>query len=70
MLSVVMGAAATRESLMSKLFLRFLTDESGTTAIEYALMAGSIAVVIIGTVNTIGSQITSTFYTKISAAFK
>ncbi|HET8544876.1 MAG TPA: Flp family type IVb pilin [Pseudolabrys sp.] len=55
---------------MSKLVLRFLTNESGTTAIEYALMAGSIAVVIIGTVNTVGSQLTATFYTKISAAFK
>ena len=70
MLSVVIGAAVIRESLMSKLVLRFLTNESGTTAIEYALMAGSIAVVIIGTVNTVGSQITATFYTKISAAFK
>ena len=54
---------------MSKLILRFLTEESGTTAIEYALMAGSIAVVIIGTVNTVGSQINATFYTKISASF-
>ena len=70
MLSVVIGAAVIRESLMSKLVLRFLTNESGTTAIEYALMAGSIAVVIIGTVNTVGSQLTATFYTKISAAFK
>jgi len=55
---------------MSKLILRFLTSESGTTAIEYALMAGSIAIVIIGTVNTVGSQLTATFYTKISTAFK
>ena len=55
---------------MSKLILGFLTNESGATAIEYALMAGSIAVVIIGTVNTVGSQLTATFYTKISAAFK
>jgi pilus assembly protein Flp/PilA len=70
MLSVVMRAAVIRESFMSKLILRFLTNESGTTAIEYALMAGSIAVVIIGTVNTVGSQLTATFYTKISAAFK
>lgn len=70
MLSVLIGAAAIRESLMPNLFLRFLTNESGTTAIEYALMAGCIAVVIIGTVNTVGSQISATFYTKISAAFK
>jgi pilus assembly protein Flp/PilA len=55
---------------MSKLVLRFLTNESGTTAIEYAIMAGSIAVVVIGTVNSVGSQISATFYTKISAAFK
>jgi pilus assembly protein Flp/PilA len=55
---------------MSKLVLRFLSDRSGATAIEYALMAGCIAVVVIGTVNTIGSQLNATFYTKIAAAFK
>ena len=55
---------------MSKLILRFLASESGTTAIEYALMAGSIAIVIIRTVNTVGSQLTATIYRKISTAFK
>ena len=31
MLSVLIGAAAIRESLMRNLFLRFLTNEFGTT---------------------------------------
>jgi pilus assembly protein Flp/PilA len=47
-----------------------LSDQSGTTAIEYALLAAGIAVVVIGTVSTVGSQLNATFYTKISAAFK
>ena len=55
---------------MSKLILRFVANESGSTAIEYALMAGSIAMVVIAAVNTVGSSLNSTFYSKIAAAFK
>jgi pilus assembly protein Flp/PilA len=55
---------------MSKLILRFLTSESGATAIEYALMAGSIALVVITAVNTVGSSLNATFDSKIAAAFK
>jgi pilus assembly protein Flp/PilA len=36
---------------MSKLFVRFLNDESGATAIEYGLIAAGIALVIIAVVN-------------------
>ncbi len=32
---------------MNKIFARFMKDESGATAIEYGLIAGLIAVVII-----------------------
>jgi pilus assembly protein Flp/PilA len=39
---------------MSKVFA-FLKDESGATAIEYGLIAAGISVVIIATVNTIGT---------------
>jgi pilus assembly protein Flp/PilA len=39
---------------MSKV-LAFLKDDSGATAIEYGLIAAGISVVIIATVNTIGS---------------
>ena len=41
---------------MAKL-LRFFKDESGATAIEYGLIAAGISVVIIATVNAIGSSI-------------
>lgn len=41
----------------------FLQDESGATAIEYALIAAGIALAIIATVNSIGTTIASTFDT-------
>ena len=36
---------------------RFLSDESGATAIEYGLIAALIAVVIIGVVTTLGQNL-------------
>jgi len=45
---------------MSKVFA-FLRDESGATAIEYGLIVGGIAVVIISTVNAIGSTLNGSF---------
>jgi|SwirhisoilCB1_FD_contig_81_2048820_length_275_multi_4_in_0_out_0_1 pilus assembly protein Flp/PilA len=42
---------------------RFVNDESGVTAIEYGLIAGLIAVGIIGAVGTIGTKLTDTFGT-------
>jgi len=38
-----------------------LNDEDAATAIEYALIAALIAVVIIGSVSLLGTQISSTF---------
>ena len=43
------------------MFNRFIRDESGATAIEYGLIACLIAVVIIGTVTTVGSKLTLVF---------
>jgi pilus assembly protein Flp/PilA len=45
---------------MSKL-VAFLKDETGATAIEYGLIAAGISVVIIASVNAIGSKLNSTF---------
>ena len=45
---------------MSKVFA-VLKDESGATAIEYGLIAAGISVVIIATVNTIGSTLNGKF---------
>lgn len=40
---------------------RFLRDEDGVTAIEYGLIAALIAVVIIGSVKTLGSNLNTVF---------
>jgi pilus assembly protein Flp/PilA len=44
-------------------FKELLRDESGATAIEYGLIAAGISVAIITVVNTLGSQLKSTFTT-------
>jgi pilus assembly protein Flp/PilA len=47
----------------------FLKNESGTTAIEYALIAGGLSIVILGAVNNIGTILNTTF-TSLSTALK
>ena len=47
---------------MQKL-LHFLRDQSGATAIEYALIASGIAVAIIATVNALGTQLAAKYDT-------
>lgn len=44
---------------------RFLLDRSGATAIEYCLIAGSIALVIVAGVKGIGTGL-MTYFTKIN----
>ncbi|HEX4157716.1 MAG TPA: Flp family type IVb pilin [Rhizomicrobium sp.] len=46
---------------MNNLFSRFVSDESGVTAIEYGLIAALIAVVIIGAVSSLGTGLKTTF---------
>jgi len=46
---------------MNKFVSRFMKDESGATAIEYGLIAALIAVVIIGAVSAVGSNLKGTF---------
>ncbi len=48
---------------MKNLFGRFVKNESGATAIEYGLIAAGISVAIIAIVNTLGSQLNTTFTT-------
>jgi pilus assembly protein Flp/PilA len=49
-------------------FSRFLADDDGATAIEYALIAGGIAVAIIGAVALLGTAVKSDF-DSVEAAF-
>jgi pilus assembly protein Flp/PilA len=46
---------------VSKFVKRFVKDNSGATAIEYGLIAASIAVVIITAVQLLGTNLTTTF---------
>ena len=48
---------------MKSLFLRFMRDQSGATAIEYGLIAAGISVAIIAVVNSLGVTLTNTFST-------
>ena len=54
---------------MRTIFLAFCKDESGATAIEYGLIAALIAVVIIGGVTAVGTQLSTTF-NNISGSLK
>ena len=46
---------------MKVLVSRFGSDESGATAIEYGLLASLIAVVIIGAVKLVGTNLSTMF---------
>ena len=48
---------------MKEQIVKFLRDEEGATAIEYGLIAGLIAAVIVGVVGDIGKKINSLFGT-------
>jgi pilus assembly protein Flp/PilA len=54
---------------MRKLIARFIADQSGATAIEYGLIAAGISVVIIATVNGIGTKL-NTKFTAISTQLR
>jgi pilus assembly protein Flp/PilA len=46
---------------MKKVLVRFITDESGTIAIEYSLIALLISVVIIGALAMSGTILSQTY---------
>jgi len=46
---------------MSDLVRRFITDEWGSTAVEYGLIAAGISVAIVTALQGIGSRLTATF---------
>ena len=46
---------------MQRIFTKFLSDESGATAIEYGLIAAGIALAIIAVVNGLGTTLNTKF---------
>jgi pilus assembly protein Flp/PilA len=62
-----MGKSSTRQFYAT--LRRFGHDTGAATAIEYALIASGISVAIVGTVATLGSNVTS-FYNSVATAMK
>jgi pilus assembly protein Flp/PilA len=55
------------ESAMKSLLARFIRDQAGATAIEYALIASSISIVIIGAANGVGATVSNKYSTVASS---
>ncbi|MCK1334996.1 pilus assembly protein Flp/PilA [Bradyrhizobium sp. LB1.3] len=54
---------------MKRMILKFWSDDSGATAIEYGLIAAGIALAIITVVNSLGTTMNEKF-TSISTSLK
>jgi pilus assembly protein Flp/PilA len=63
------GGVQTWEKTMSKLVLRFVEDDSGATAIEYALIAALIGTGIIVVLQNVRGELQNTF-TKVQTELK
>ncbi len=53
---------------MYRILSAFRADERGTTAIEYAIVASMLSVVIVAAVRAIGTNL-STIFTSVSTGF-
>ncbi len=58
-----------RVPLTDKTGRRFIQDECGTTAIEYALIAAGVSIAILTVISTLGQKIMDTFYVALSSLF-
>jgi pilus assembly protein Flp/PilA len=56
-------------SIAIRQFARFYADESGATAIEYAMIAAGVGGFIATTVWNLGTQLKTTFYDKLGSIF-
>jgi pilus assembly protein Flp/PilA len=57
------------EANMRKLFVKFLSDETGATSIEYSMIAVGIAVAIVAVVSNLGSTVKGS-YVSVETAMK
>jgi pilus assembly protein Flp/PilA len=66
---VVTIASQSSEAELKCIFYKFLSDQSGATAIEYGLIAAGISLAIIAAVNGLGSNLSGQF-TSINTSLK
>jgi pilus assembly protein Flp/PilA len=52
---------------MKTLLARFIRDEAGATAIEYALIASGLSIVILGAANALGATVSGKYTTVASS---
>ena len=58
-----------KEAGLKRSFLKFLSDQSGATAIEYGLIAAGISIAIVAAVNGLGTTL-NTQFTSINTSLK
>jgi pilus assembly protein Flp/PilA len=58
-----------KEAGLKYSLLKFLSDESGATAIEYGLIAAGISIAILAAVNGLGSNL-NTMFSSINSSLK
>ncbi|MGC1563058.1 MAG: Flp family type IVb pilin [Bradyrhizobium sp.] len=54
---------------MKSVIAKFLSDESGATAIEYGLIAAGISIAILAAVNGLGSNL-NTMFNSVNSSLK
>lgn len=64
-----MTSFATFCSSTARHFTRFIADEGGATAIEYAMIAAGVGAAIAATVFNLGSTVKQQLYEKVSDIF-
>ena len=64
-----MTSFATFCSNTARQFARLLDDESGSTAIEYAMIAAGVGAAIAATVFSLGTAVKQQLYDKIAGIF-
>lgn len=55
---------------MRRLFHRFIAGEGGATAIEYAVIASLVSIIIVGGATAIGTKMSTLYYDKAAAGLK
>jgi pilus assembly protein Flp/PilA len=57
----MLSTRVLQEEVVLRCFMKFLSDQSGATAIEYGLIAAGISLAIIAVVNGLGTNLSTKF---------
>ena len=65
-----MKGLQTIRSVTGRKLAHFCADESGATAIEYAMIAAGVGAALAATITTMGSSVKTTLYDKLQSIFQ